>query len=138
MRVLHGPDRKALGTAGTPVVDLLLVALLAAGLFQAGRLAVRAVEPAPRQVPATLDSIPAPQQVVLTLADDGTYRINGLGLDPRGLDDRLRAIYRRRPVRLLFIQAAPTRSFGDVQDAMRLAYRAGVDRIGFLPPTVSR
>lgn len=135
MRVLHGPDRRTLGTTGTPVVDLMLVVLVAAGLVQAGRLAIRAAGPGPTRVPATLDSVPAPQQVVLTLRPDGAYLINGIGLDPRGLEDRLARIYRTRPVKLLFIEAAPTLPFGDVREAARRALRAGVEMVGYLPPT---
>ena len=136
MRVLDGPDRKALGTAGTPGVDLLLVILVIAGLVQVGRMAWSALPRADAAAPARLDSIPAPHQVILTLQSDGTFLINGFGVDARGLGSRLRRIFADRPVKLLFVQAAPDRTFGDVQDAVRIALGAGVETVGYLPPDV--
>lgn len=133
MRILDGPDRKALGTAGTPAVDLMLVVLILAGVFQAGKLAVRAARPDATPVPAGVDSIPAPQQIVLTLRNDGALLVNGFGIDPRGLEGRLRRIYRDRPVKLLFLEAGPDRTFGEVQNAVRAAYAAGVEQVGYLP-----
>jgi len=49
------------------------------------------------------------------------------------LDAKLHEIYDPRPVKLLFIKAAPTRKYGDVVQAMDIAHGAGVQVIGFTP-----
>ena len=129
MHVLRGPHR----TAGTPAADLLLVLLVVVSVFQIGRWAVRHFEPGPERVAAAGRTAAPPQQIVLTLRADGHYLINGAGVDPRGLRSRLRVLYRDRPVKLLFIEAAPELPFGQVRQAVEVAYRAGVETIGWLP-----
>ena len=133
MRILAGPDSKSLRTAGTPAADLLLVTLVAVAVVQSGRWVVQRLDPGPEQVASPSQPLPPPQQIVLTLRADGTCLVNGAGVDPRGLASRLRALYRERPVKLLFVEAAPGLPFAQVRQAVEVAYRAGVRTIGWLP-----
>jgi biopolymer transport protein ExbD len=133
MRVLRsaGPGR----SAGHRAVDLLLMSLVAVSVVQLGRLVVRQLEPDPQVVASAGPDVapPPPQQIVLTLRADGHYLINGAGIDPRGLGGRLRTLYAGRPVKLLFVEAAAELPFRQVREAAEVAYRAGVETIGWLP-----
>jgi biopolymer transport protein ExbD len=51
------------------------------------------------------------------------------------LEQAFHQIYDPRPAKLLFIKAAPTRKYLDVMQAMDIAHGAGVQVIGFTPPT---
>lgn len=134
MRIFAGPDRTSPGAAGTPVVDLLLVGLVVVAVLQVGRWVVQHLAAGPERVAAASPAPAVPQQIVLTLRADGSCLINGAGVDPRGLGRRLAALYRDRRVKLLFVEAAPQLPFGEVRHAVEVAYRAGVQTVGWLPP----
>ena len=72
-------------------------------------------------------------QIVLELLADGSYAINAQPVPFAQLDTQIHAIYDPRPVKLLFIKAAPTRIYQDVIQAMDIARGAGVQVIGFTP-----
>jgi biopolymer transport protein ExbD len=74
-----------------------------------------------------------PNQIVLELADDGSFSINGQPVPKDQLDTQIHAIYDQRPAKLLFIKAGPNRLYQDVVEAMDVARGAGVQIIGFTP-----
>lgn len=51
------------------------------------------------------------------------------------LGRRLSELYFERPVKLLFVESAPRRSYGEVMDAVDVARGAGVQVVGFAPYT---
>jgi biopolymer transport protein TolR len=86
----------------------------------------------PPPEPPTATKTP-PSQIVLELADDGGYAINGQPVPVDQLDTQIHAIYDQRPAKLLFIKAGPNRIYQDVVHAMDVARGAGVQIIGFTP-----
>jgi biopolymer transport protein ExbD len=115
----------------TPFIDVLLVLLLVffvAYLMQQG---ITIEIPAPAA--AGPQSEPRPPQIVLEIRADGSYALNRQPVPVEHLDAQLRSIYDGRRTKLLFVDAAPERSYQDVITAMDRARGAGVQVIGMLP-----
>lgn len=114
-----------------PMIDVLLVLLIIFMISQPlSRMGMDV------QVPPKAEAAPndAPsQQIVLELLADGTYAINAQPVPYDQLDTQIHAIYDMRPVKLMFIKAAPSRIYQDVIEAMDVARGAGVQVIGFTP-----
>jgi biopolymer transport protein TolR len=114
-----------------PMIDILLVLLIIFMITQPlSRMAMDVQVPPPE--PPTATKTP-PSQIVLELADDGGYAINGQPVPVDQLDTQIHAIYDQRPAKLLFIKAGPNRIYQDVVHAMDVARGAGVQIIGFTP-----
>jgi biopolymer transport protein ExbD/biopolymer transport protein TolR len=114
-----------------PMIDILLVLLIVFMLVQEGRKVIPFQLP-PLSAPAT----PAPefpQQIVLDLRADGSYAINGTPVDRQVLGRRLRELYLERPVKMLFVRAAPGRRYQELIEATDIAKGAGVQVIGLVP-----
>jgi biopolymer transport protein ExbD len=113
-----------------PMIDILLVLLIVFMLVQEGRKVIPFRLPA-LSAPAT--PAPAfPQQIVLDLRADGSYAINGTPVDRQVLGRRLRELYLERPVKMLFVQAAPGRRYQELIEATDIAKGAGVQVIGLV------
>ena len=114
-----------------PMIDILLVLLIIFMITQPlSRMAMDVQVPPPEEPTA---SKTPPSQIVLELADDGSYAINGQPVPADQLDTQIHAIYDQRPAKLLFIKAGPNRIYQDVIHAMDVARGAGVQIIGFTP-----
>ena len=114
-----------------PMIDVLLVLLIIFMITQPlSRMAMDVQVPPPDE---TRTNTPPPNQIVLELADDGSYAINGQPVPKDQLDTQIHAIYDQRPAKLLFIKAGPNRIYQDVVEAMDVARGAGVQIIGFTP-----
>lgn len=113
-----------------PMRDILLVLLVICMLAQA--LPRRALD---LRLPPPRDAVTEPPttQIVLELRDDGSYAINGTTVEAEFLEPRLRELYLDRPVKLLFVRAAPRRPYHEVTAAADLARGVGVEVIGYLP-----
>jgi biopolymer transport protein TolR len=115
----------------TPMIDVLLVLLIIFMITQPlSRMAMDVQVPPPDETKTTQTP---PNQIVLELADDGSYAINGQPVPKDQLDTQIHAIYDQRPAKLLFIKAGPNRIYQDVVEAMDVARGAGVQIIGFTP-----
>ena len=115
----------------TPMIDVLLVLLIIFMITQPlSRKALDIQVPPPN---STTQSTAASNQIVLELADDGTYAINSQPVPKNQLDTQIHAVFDNRPAKLLFIKAGANRLYQDVIDAMDVARGAGVQIIGFTP-----
>jgi biopolymer transport protein ExbD len=114
----------------TPFIDVLLVLLVIFMVAQGIRstLPVQTPPPGPAAGPE-----PAEPQIVLALGSDGGYAINGQPVPAPQLVEQLRAIYATRPAKLLFVDAAPPRTYQEVIAAMDLARGAGAAIVAFMP-----
>ena len=113
-----------------PMIDILLVLLIIFMISQPlSRMGIDVQVPPPQ---TNTDNGPS-NQIVLELLADGSYAINSQPVPFNQLDTQLHAIYDPRPVKLLFVKAAPTRVYQDVIEAMDIARGAGVMVIGFTP-----
>ncbi|HEX5386263.1 MAG TPA: biopolymer transporter ExbD [Gemmatimonadales bacterium] len=120
----------------TPMIDVLLVLLIIFMITQPlGRKAIDVQVPPPN---STTASTSASNQIVLQLANDGSYAINSQPVPKSQLEAQIHAVFDNRPAKLLFIQAGPNRIYQDVIEAMDIARGAGVQIIGFTPREANR
>jgi biopolymer transport protein ExbD len=105
----------------TPLIDVLLV-LLVAGLVSFGMSRKSLAVTLP---PDTGQSVSV-NPVVLELVGQGGYHLNGQVVPEAQLRELLAAVYRSRPVKILFIKTAPNRSYQEFIRATDLARAAGV------------
>lgn len=115
-----------------PMIDILLVLLIIFMIsLPLSRMALDAQVPPPVQSTSTAPST----QIVLQIAEDGSYAINGQPVPKDQLDTQIRAIFDPRPAKLLFIKAAGNRVYQEIVEAMDVARGAGIQVIGFTPKT---
>ncbi len=113
-----------------PMIDILLVLLIIFMITQPlSRMAIDV------QVPPleTSQNTGPSTQIVLNILADGNFEINGQPVPPGQLDTQIHAIYDNRPAKLIFIKAAPTRTYQDWIKASDVVRGAGVQVIGFTP-----
>ena len=119
-----------------PMIDILLVLLIIFMITQPlSRMALDVQVPPPDE---TVTTKTPPSQIVLELADNGSYSINGQPVPKSQLDTQIHAIFDPRPAKLLFIKAGENRLYQDVVEAMDVARGAGVQIIGFTPQEANR
>ncbi len=86
-----------------------------------------------RSRPAASQAQGNPYQIVLAIAADGTFTLNGHAVPDADLERTLTAIYRDRPSKVLFIKAAGERSYQDVVRVIDRAKGAGVQIVAIVP-----
>ena len=111
------------------VVDVTILLLLTAVLVQGIRS--RPAGPASAAPP---DEGPVATQVVLSIHADGRWTVAGQLIPPADAEAELRRLFAGRQVKLLFIEAAPGRTYGEVLAAAERARAAGIATVGILPP----
>jgi len=119
-----------------PMIDVLLVLLIIFMMqIPLNRMAMDVQIPADEK--AKKEQQAKSDQIVLELMDNGAYAINTKPVSRASLDAELHAVYDQRPAKLMFIKAGATRKYQDVVEAMDIARGAGVQVIGFVPPTAA-
>jgi biopolymer transport protein ExbD len=116
----------------TPMIDVLLVLLIIFMIILplSRRAFVAQVPPEQQQKQPQQQSA----QIVLELTAAGGFAINTQPYTKGQLDAALHQIFDQRVAKLLFIKADPSRTYGEVIEAMDIARAAGVQVIGFTPP----
>ena len=114
----------------TPMIDVLLVLLVIFMLVPRKRGVFDVNIPPDRGVSGT--HLP---QIVLELRADRSYAINGATIDKEELKQRLAEIYAERPLKLLFVRTEPGWRYGEVIEAADIGRGAGVQVIGYVPPS---
>jgi len=114
-----------------PMIDILLVLLIIFMVSQPLNRMAMDVQVAPPNTQTANQS--QNDQIVLELADNGTYAINTQPVPKTQLETQIRTIFAPRKAKLMFIKAGQNRIYQDVIDAMDVARSAGVQIIGFTP-----
>lgn len=105
----------------TPLIDVLLV-LLVVGLVSFG-IARRSLAV---HLPHSVTSPTPVTPILLELDNGGGYQLNGQVIPLAQLSDQIAAVFRSRPVKILFIKTGPVRSYQEFIQAADLARGAGV------------
>ena len=114
----------------TPMIDVLLVLLVVFMISVQFRslLLVNVPPPADQSKPGR-----ATPQVVLELKEDGSYAVNGTVTAIEVLPMRLEELAEGGKRNLIFVRAAPRRSYREVIRAVDLAKGAGFQIVGYVP-----
>ena len=110
-----------------PLIDVLLVIFLIANSATRHLFEVQ-VPPLAAAPPG-----PAPVQIILELLPGQGFAINQQPVTDAELDVVLGQIYAARPAKLLFVKAAPDRTYQEVVGAMDRARSVGVQVIALVP-----
>jgi len=116
----------------TPMIDVLLVLLIIFMIILplSRRAFITNVPPEQQQKQQQQQSA----QIVLELTAAGGFAINTQPYTKDQLESALHQIFDQRVAKLLFIKADPSRTYGEVIEAIDIAKAAGVQVIGFTPP----
>ena len=115
-----------------PMIDIMLVLLI---IFMISQPLTRMAIDVQVPPPVTSQASGPSTQIVLEIAADGSYNINGQPVPKDQLDSQIHAIFDQRPAKLLFLKPAVNRVYQEVIDAMDVARGAGIQVIGFTPKT---
>ena len=113
-----------------PMIDIMLVLLI---IFMISQPLTRMVMDVQVPPPVTNPQSGPSTQIVLEIAADGSYNINGQPVPKDQLDTQIHAIFDNRPAKVLFMKPAVNRVYQEVIDAMDVVRGAGIQVIGFTP-----
>jgi biopolymer transport protein TolR len=113
----------------TPMVDVMLVLLVI--FILAAPLMTSAIRLDLPQSEGTESGV-APQAVALVVDAQGTLFLNDKQITPEALRQRLSEAAKRNPMTELELRADQSVPYGRVVEAMGLAQKAGLSRIGFV------
>jgi biopolymer transport protein ExbD len=119
----------------TPLIDILLVMLVI--FLAAVMLTQQALE---SQIPAAAQRVAdeRPHEVVLELSADRTLAVNRQPVTSEQLPSFLRAVYKQRSDKTIYVAAAGTLPYSAIIDVMDAAKGAGVDRVGVITDGMRR
>jgi biopolymer transport protein TolR len=118
----------------TPLVDVMLV-LLVIFILTAPLMTSAIRLDLPQSEGAETGA--APQAVVLVVDAQGRWFLNDQPIAENALRDQLTQAARRNPLTELELRADASVPYGRVVEAMGLAQKAGLSRIGFVAEVVS-
>jgi biopolymer transport protein ExbD len=114
----------------TPLVDVMLVLLV---IFMVVTPLLRLQVPVELPIAKQSDAAqPKPDQVTLSAAADGSIRLDGTVVEVTGLEDALRAHYRDRADKTIFLEADRGLQYAAVVDLLDHCRAAGIERIGVI------
>ncbi|HYK09599.1 MAG TPA: biopolymer transporter ExbD [Gemmatimonadales bacterium] len=118
----------------TPMIDVLLTLIVVFIVLVQIRFVHDVQIPPPVSHPTAAQG----QPIVLELIAGGGYAINGEVVSPLRLADRIRQIYLARPDKLLYVRVGSGWNYSEVMEAIDRARSAGVNEIGYVPPSGPR
>jgi biopolymer transport protein ExbD len=115
-----------------PMIDILLVLLIIFMITLPLNRKTLNVQIPPTDPPVQTAQA-NPDQIVLELTADGGFAINSQPVPKDQLSTQLHAVFDLRPAKLLFLKAAPDRTYREVIEAIDVARGSGVEIVGFTP-----
>jgi len=112
-----------------PLIDVLLVLIIIFFLVNRDLIYIPAQVPPPAAAGVVADG----GQIVLEVTETGGFAVNQQPIPADQLVVQLRAIYEKRPQKLLFVKVAPNRSYQEAIRAMDLAREVGVQVLAWVP-----
>jgi biopolymer transport protein TolR len=128
-----GNQKTAASINVTPMIDILLVLLIAFMIMPTKSVGLKSDIPQP--APENQPSIPDPQNVVVRILSDRSIEINTQPVILADLHERLQRIFASRPDGVLFVDGADDLFFEDVAVVIDAAHGAGINRIGLIRGT---
>ncbi len=123
----------------TPMVDILLCLLILQMVIQPGLQKGLDVQlPLPEQAAAGAAAATARDQILLRIGAGPVYSLNEQPLPAADLERTLRMVFRDRPRKVLFVDAAEDLAYEEVIRAVDAARGAGVTVVGLVPRRTSR
>jgi biopolymer transport protein TolR len=114
----------------TPLIDVLLVLLIIFMVILPQHAAgIHAQTPEP----ATKSPAAGQVQIVVSVAEDRTLKINTKSITWDDLDAALRRIFEPHGARVLFVAGAPKAEFEDVARVLDTARGVGIDHVALMP-----
>lgn len=112
----------------TPLIDVLLVLLIIFIVIRPQHSTGLAAQTPPQGHGAS-DG----REIVVTVAEDRSVRINSQSVSWEDLDPALRRIFALRAQSVLFVAGAPQADFEDIARVLDTARGAGIRRIALMP-----
>lgn len=118
----------------TPMVDVLLCLLILQMVIQPGLQKGLDVQlPLSERAAATAATTSARDQIVLRVAAGPAYTLNEVAVPTVDVERTLREVFRDRPRKVLFVDAAEDVPYEEVIGAVDAARGAGVRVVGLVP-----
>ena len=118
----------------TPMVDVLLCLLILQMVIQPGLQKGLDVQlPLPERTERATASSPVRDQIVLRVTAGPAYTLNEDAVPAADLERTLREVYRNRPRKVLFVDAAEDVPYEEVIRVVDAARGAGVTVVGLVP-----
>ncbi len=112
-----------------PLIDILLVLLVIFMIIPHQQVGLQADLPQAAVSPATV--VP-PETIIVSIASDGSLRINQLAVQREELRERLETIFALRAHRVAFLQGDRSLEFQAVAQVLDDMHAAGASPIGLL------
>ena len=113
----------------TPMIDVLLVLLI---IFMTIDLRIAGLDVKLPQ-PAPASSTDPANDIVVTIRDDDSVRLNRELVALADLQARLAALYKNHPARVLLVRAEGDPPFEEVARVIDIARGAGLERVALMP-----
>lgn len=118
----------------TPMVDVLLCLLILQMVIQPGlQKGLDLQLPLSERTEMTAAGAVARDQIVLRVSAGPAYALNEQAVQPADLERTLRDVFRDRPRKVLFVDAAEDMPYEDVIRAVDVARGAGLAVVGLVP-----
>jgi biopolymer transport protein ExbD len=117
----------------TPMVDILLCLLILQLVIQPGLQKGLDVQLPLAERSEVVASTPARDQIVLRVTAGPAYALNEAAVSAADLEPTLREVFRARPRKVLFVDAAEDVPYEEVIRAVDAARGAGVTVVGLVP-----
>lgn len=115
----------------TPMIDILLVLIIIFMVIlphNSVGLQTEVPQPAAENAPPE----PNPRDVVISVSEDQSIRINAEAVTLDGLPERLREIFAQRALKVVFVRGHRSLDFQEVARVIDLAKGAGVFHVGLM------